>query len=86
MKQVKIENPIVGTTATCGLDRAERYVRTGRAVWRTPTTIRFTDRDSRYRAVFEAAYMTGQNYDADHRVRSIKEMANIPIISPNKLR
>ena len=86
MNRIKIENPVVGTTATCGLERAERYVRTGRAVWRTPGTIRFVESDKRHRAAFEAAYMTGRNYDSDYRVRSAREIANIPVIFPNKLR
>lgn len=76
----------MGTTATCGLERAERYVRTGRAVWRTPGTIRFTESDKRHRAAFDAAYMTAKNYDDDNRVRSVQEVANIPVIFPNRLR
>ena len=83
--RVYIVNPVPGGACFSSEKRAERYVKTGRAVWATPTSIRFTESDPRHQAVLEHSRTTGMGYD---RVGSmtLDQIRHIPVLFPQKLR
>jgi hypothetical protein len=82
---IKILNPVPKGAAMVQYSRAERYVKAGRAEWSNPAAITFKTNDYRYQAALQTALEGTRGYDARGPM-TLKEIANIPVINPGKLR
>lgn len=78
-------NPVPGGSNSCEMIRAERYVRTERAQWVTPTSIKFTENDPRHKAAIESAQRTGWGYDKVGGMTR-EQIRHIPVLFPERLR
>jgi hypothetical protein len=86
-KQVRIENPVSGGNAVTSLKRANRFVRSGRAVFLAPLLLRFLDTPLN-RVALEAARekLLIQNTGYDRTDRSFFAAArHIPIVNAAKM-
>ncbi len=86
-RRVRIVNPIPHGAWELGYDRAERYVRNGRAEWVQPqTSIRFNQSHPKHEAAMEHSRRTAQGYDGVYGVMRRDEIRNIPVLFPERLR
>lgn len=89
-ERVRIENPPTGGQDSTSVERANRFVRNGRAVRTGAATIRFLDGPTQEAVRRSAemrlhAGMTGCGYDQIKRVFGIAEMRNLPVFHPERL-
>ena len=82
--KIRILNPTQHGACWTGRNRAERYVRTGRAVFVGLAAIRFVESDLRNVAAAKKAAETVAGYDGIRRTLTVEELANIPLINPHK--
>lgn len=81
---IRILNPTRHGARWTGRNRAERYVRTGRAVFVGLTAIRFIESDPRNIAATKKASAAAAGYDEIRRTLTVEELAHIPIMNPHK--
>jgi hypothetical protein len=89
-ERVKIENPVYAGNDSTSLKRAQRFVRSGRAVFTGPSTIRFLDSSQQQRIRLQAdaahhAKLTGTGYDSVDRLLTQQEAAHLPIIRASRM-
>jgi hypothetical protein len=79
--KVRIANPIQAGSPFTGRNRAERYVRVGRAVWVTPNMIRFVDGDQRNLDAIGRASAAAAKYDrvANAGLANLTAVRNLPV-------
>jgi hypothetical protein len=82
--KIRILNPIRHGACWTGRNRAERYVRTGRAVFVGLAAIQFVDSDLRNIAAAKKAADTAAGYDDIRRTLTVEELAHIPLVNPHK--
>ena len=82
--KIRILKPTRHRACWTGRNRAERYVRTGRAVYVGPAAIRFIESDARNIAAAKKAADAAAGYDDIRRTLTVEELANIPIMNPHK--
>jgi hypothetical protein len=85
MGNIKILNPLPLGSLYVGKQRAERMVKTGRAEWLSERTIRYNESHPHYQTAVMNSLEATRGYDARGSM-TLKEIANIPVINPNKLR
>ncbi len=85
MGGIKILNPIPLGSAWVGRQRAERMVKNGRAEWLGDRVIKYNEADPHYQKAVQHSLESNQGYDA-RGAMTLKELANIPVINPSKLR
>lgn len=82
--KIRILNPTQHGSCWTGRNRAERYVRTGRAVFVGRTAIRFVESDPRNIAATKKAADAAAGYDDIRRILTVEELAHIPLVNPHK--
>lgn len=83
-RKVRIVNPIPGTNGWTGRNRADRYVRVGRAVYVGPNAIKFIEHP--HNAVAKAKFEQAKaGYDDIARTMNISEVARLPVVRPERL-
>jgi len=83
--KISILNPVEHGARWTGLNRAERYVASKRAVWVSHSSIRLIEADPRNQAARERARNRAAAYDGVTRLMTESELANIPVLMPRKL-
>jgi len=81
-EKIRIVNPIQQGSCWTGRNRAERYVRIGRAVFVGPNSIRFIDSDLRNASALKRAASAADKYDRVARtgVASLSAIKNLPVV------
>jgi hypothetical protein len=74
--RIRILNPTQHGSCWTGRNRAERYVRTGRAVFVGLAAIRFVESDSRNIAAAKKVADTAAGYDDIRRTLTLTELVN----------
>jgi hypothetical protein len=74
--KIRILNPTQHGSCWRGRNRAERYVRTGRAVFVGMTAIRFVESDPRNIAATKKAADAAAGYDDIRRILTVEELAH----------
>jgi hypothetical protein len=82
--KIRILNPNQHGVCWTGRNRAERYVRTGRAVFVGLAAIRFIASDARNIAAGKKAADAAAGYDDIRRILTVEELAHIPLVNPHK--
>ncbi len=82
--KIRILNPIRHGACWTGRNRAERYVRAGRAVFVSLAAIRFIETDARNIAAAKKAADAAAGYDDIRRTLTVDELAHIPFVNPHK--
>ena len=82
--KIRILTPTRHGSCWTGRKRAERYVRTGRAVFIGLAAIRLVESDARNLAAVKKAAESAAGYDDIRRTLTVAELANIPLINPQK--
>jgi hypothetical protein len=82
--RIHILNPTQHASCWTGRNRAERNVRTGRAVFVGLAAIRFVESDPRNVAAAKKAADAAAGYDDIRRTLTVQELAHMPIMNPLK--
>jgi hypothetical protein len=81
-KRVFILNPPPNGSRWTGRNRAERFVRTGRAVFVGENSVRFVDSDPRNQAATEQADRDAEGYDlaSSMGLANLRAIRNLPTV------
>jgi len=87
-KVIRIINPVCGNPFT-SLNRARRFIATGRAEWAgaSRSSIRFLSGDHRHRAAQSSATATNVGYAlaSNQGIARIGELVHVPVVAPAML-
>jgi hypothetical protein len=84
-QKVRIVNPVPNGPCLMGMNRASRYVHTGRAEWVSPQAIRFNEGHPMHQSILAQARLSTLGYDQRGIMRR-DEIRRIPMLFPERLK